>query len=422
MPRALFLSHLPSWPRAAALVLLSLLMLAPALHAAPYTPSQDGQVLERLPQRATDPAARELQALRQAWRAQPQDPQAAAALARRYVQEMATSGDPRYIGYAQAALQPWWAQAAPPAPVRVLRAVLRQLDHQFDAALQDLKAVLVQEPPNAEAWSWRVAIEMVQADYAAAGSSCEGLAQALGAAAPAATPAASLQATACRTQVAAATGQAGAGAAALRTALAAAAGAAPPASPALRLWALTRLAETEERLGQTAAAEASYRQALALCPTPDACDVYLQAAFADFLLAQGRAPEVLLLLKDRSRADVLLLRLALAAKATGEPQAPAYARSLAARFAAAQQRGDVTHRKEHARFLLQVQGDAAAALPLAQANWAEQREPADALLLLQAALATRQPQAAQPVLQWLAQSRLESAALQPLAAQLKAVQ
>jgi hypothetical protein len=68
-----------------------------------------------------------------------------------------------------------------------------------------------------------------------------------------------------------------------------------------------------------------------------------------------------------------------------------------------------------------VQGKAAEALPLAQTNWAEQREPADALLLLQAALATRQPKAAQPVLQWLAQSGIESVLLQPLATQLKAL-
>ncbi len=392
----------------------ALVLLAPSwLQAAPHTPTQDSQVLERLPQRAADPAARELQALRQAWRAQPADPLPAAALARRYVQEMSTSGDPRYIGYAQAALQPWWASSAPPPPVQVLRAVLRQLDHQFDAALQDLKAVLVQDPKNLEAWSWRVAIEMVQADYAAARASCDGLAAAMPASS---TP---LRVAGCRAQVAAATGQGAAAAATLRQTLDADR-ANPTADPALRLWALTRLAETEERLGRTAAAEASFREALAGC-TAATCDVYLQAAYADFLLAQGRAPEVLVLLKDKQRADLLLLRLALAAKATGDAQAPALARSLEARFAAAEQRGDNTHRKEHARFLLQVQGQAAAALPLAQTNWAEQREPADALLLLQAAVATRSPKAAQPVLQWLASSGIESVVLQPLAAQLKAM-
>jgi hypothetical protein len=410
--RAPFLAKPAAW------VTCTALLLAPGLlQAAPYTPTQDSQVLERLPQRAADPAARELQALRQAWRAQPTDPLPAATLARRYVQEMSTSGDPRYSGYAQAALQPWWTVAAPPAPVQVLRAVLRQLDHQFDAALQDLKAVLAQDPKNTEAWSWRVAIEMVQADYAAARASCDGLAAAM----PASSP--PLRVAGCRAQVAAATGRAAAAAAALRQALDADRSAQLPNTapdPALRLWALTRLAETEERLGRTAAAEASFREALAICPATS-CDVYVQAAYADFLLAQGRAPEVLVLLKDKQRADLLLLRLALAAKATGDAQAPAFERSLEARFAAAGQRGDNTHRKEHARFLLQVQGKAAEALPLAQTNWAEQREPADALLLLQAALATRQPKAAQPVLQWLAQSGIESVLLQPLATQLKAL-
>jgi hypothetical protein len=48
-----------------------------------------------------------------------------------------------------------------------------------------------------------------------------------------------------------------------------------------------------------------------------------------------------------------------------------------------------------------------------------QREPADARILLEAALAAKQPAAAEPVLQWMASSRIESAALQSLARQLK---
>jgi len=242
---------------------------------------------------------------------------------------------------------------------------------------------------------------MVQADYPAARRSCDGLA-------PHAAP---LIAAACRAQVDAATGQAAAAAAALRSAL----GRQPDASAEARLWALTRLAETEERRGDFAAAEAAFRAALAL----GLPDVYLQAAYADFLLDRGRPAEVLALLKGRGQADVLLLRLALAAKAAGDASAAAHAQALAARFAAASQRGDASHRKEEARFALGVLGDAARALPLAQQNFAVQKEPADARILLEAALAARQPAAARPALDWLAASGIESAALQPLAAALK---
>ena len=68
----------------------------------------------------------------------------------------------------------------------------------------------------------------------------------------------------------------------------------PQASAPERLWSLTRLAETEERRGEFTAAEAAFREALAV----GLPDVYLQAAYADFLLDRGRPAEVLALLLD----------------------------------------------------------------------------------------------------------------------------
>ena len=383
--------------------LLTLLLIA-AVHAAsaaPYVPTADTQVLERLPARATDPRAQQLQSLRAAWRQQPGDVTRAVSLAQGYFDAVAAEGDPRYIGYAQAALAPWWALPAPPVAVRVLRAKLLQFDHHFDAALADLDAVLQREPGHAEAWSWRAAIHMVRADYVQARRSCEQLA-----------PLAPLLiAVACTAQVDAATGRGDAAAAALRTALADPAG----SDAAQRLWALTRLAETEERRGDFAASEDAFRQALAL----DIGDVYLLAAYADFLLDRGRPAEVLDLLKDRARADVLLLRLALAAQATAAPEHMALARTLGERFDAAALRGDTTHRKEAARYLLSLRGQPGPALVLARQNFAEQREPADARVLLQAALAARQAAAAAPALAWMAASGIRSVPLEALAAQIK---
>ena len=392
--------------------LWSPLLLLPALAAvaAPattaYQPAADSQVLARVPARSTDPRARELVALRNAWRQQPQDLNTAVQLATLYFDEVAAEGDPRYVGYAQSVLQPWWALPEPPPAVRVLRAQVLQFDHQFPQALADLDGALRQQPSLGRAWAWRTAILMVQANYTQARSSCEQMAPF----------ASALIATACRAQVDAATGQAAAAAASLRAALALNANA--DASAAERLWCLTRLAETEERLGRSAAAEASFRQALAL----GVADVYLLAAFADFLLDHKRAAEVLALLKGRGRADVLLLRQALAAQAVADPGAAPLARELAARFAAARQRGDTSHQKEESRFERALQGNATAALALAQQNFAVQREPADARILLEAALAARNVQAARPALDWLATSGIESVVLQALALQLKALQ
>ena len=280
---------------------------ATAVWAAPRTPMSDSEVLERVPARASDPAAREMQALRQAWRAQPQDLDTATRLAWRYQQEVAATGDPRYMGSIQAALAPWWALPDPPPEVRVLRAVVLQFDPRFDPALADLAAVLRDEPDRADALAWQLAIRLVQADYAGARASCEALA-------PLASP---LIAAACRAQVDAATGQATAAAAALRGALQRERG----ANAAERLWSLTRLAEIEERRGDFSAAEAAFNEAEGLGLT----DVYLQAAHADFLLDRGRAADVLKLLKDRGRADVLLLRLALAAQTMKDSKAAGFA-------------------------------------------------------------------------------------------------
>lgn len=374
--------------------------------AAARVPASDAEVLATVPARARDPRARELAALRAAWREQPHNVDRAVSLARRYFEQLAVDGDPRYVGYAQAALQPWWSLAQPPAAVRVLRAQVLQFDHRFDAALADLDAALLEQPGNGEAWAWRTAILMVQARYDAARASCAGLA-------PLATP---LVAAACLAQVDAVTGRAAQAAGALQMALQEAP-AADAGAVAERLWALTRLAETEERRGQFAAAEKAFREALAL-KLPD---VYLQAAYADFLLDRGRAAEVLALLKDAGRADVLLLRLALAAQATGDARAPRLTQALGERFDAARLRGNTSHRKEESRYALALQGDTARALALAQQNWAEQREPADARILLEAALASRNAGAARPVLDWMAASRIESVALQGLAARLRAL-
>lgn len=382
------------------LLLLPLVASAGAL-AAPFTPTSDQQVLEVLPARAADPRMQALRELRAAAARNPSDADAAVRLAQRYYDEVAAEGDPRYIGYAQAALAPWWRLPEPPASVRVMRAILLQFNHQFDAALADLGAALQQDPRNGQAWAWQAAIHMVRADYPGARRACEQVARL-------ATP---LIGAACFAHVDSHTGQAAAAVNTLQAALAKA----PEATPEEQLWALTRLGEIEERRGHPVEAEAAYQRALALGRS----DVYLLAAYADFLLDRGRAADVLVLLKDQARSDLLLLRLALAAKAANDPRGAPWRSDLAARFEAARLRGDATHQKEESRFVLGVLGQAEPALVLARQNYAEQREPADARILLEAALAARQAAAAEPVLQWMASSRIESVALQALARQLK---
>lgn len=371
--------------------------------AAPYRPERDDQVLERLPTRAADPLQRERAAFRQRLRENPRDAQAAVALAQSHLDQLAAEGDPRHAGYAQAALAPWWNEPAPPADVRVQRAVLLQFGHAFAPALADLRAVVQAEPGHAQAWAWIAAITLVTADFATATAACQALA-------PLTSP---LLGDACHASVLSTTGQAAAATQRLTAALQA-----TPTAPAdEQLWALTRLAEAHERLGQIRDAEAAFQRALAL----GLRDQYLRAAHADFLLDQGRAAEVLKLLADAWRSDVLLLRLAIAAKVSADASLPRWRDMLAERFAAAAQRGDSTHRKEQARFTLQVLDQPAAALPLARENFAQQKELADARLLLEAALAARDRAAAAPALQWLQSSRAEHPRLRELAGAIEAL-
>jgi len=77
------------------------------------------------------------------------------------------------------------------------------------------------------------------------------------------------------------------------------------------------------------------------------------------------------------------------------------------------------HEQEESRFALHVLDDPARALKLAVSNWQVQRETRDARVVLEAALATRDRDAAQPVLGWIRESGIEDVTLRNLVHQLE---
>ena len=164
------------------------------------------------------------------------------------------------------------------------------------------------------------------------------------------------------------------------------------------------------RLGDDRAAEVHFKNAMALA----VADSYLLGSYADFLIDQARNGEVIALLKDKTRADGLLLRYALALNNTQSPDAAKLIRELRDRVAAAALRGDTVHQREQSRFELQLMKNPKLALQLAQANWKVQKEPADARIYLEAAAELDDKDAAQSVLSWLKQTGLEDAALDKL--------
>jgi Tfp pilus assembly protein PilF len=368
---------------------LCISLLPSLVWASPRTPTDAGEVLERLAVKAGDPDASRLKQYQQAVNRAPKDAQAVAALARLYFDLAMAHGDPRYVGYADALISGYPAQLS--AELLFVRSLLRQYRHAFEEAKVDLRAALAAQPDFAEAHGWLAAIALVQADYAGAGQACA----ALGAAG-----APTLQAG-CLGLTLAYTGQLAQGYQALEKGLARA------DDPGNRLWLLTRLAEVAAWQGRATLAESHYKSALRLGLT----DAYLLAAWSDFLLDQQRPKEVVALLAGNEASDPLLLRLALAHQQTGSPKAPTLIKMLDERFAATRLRGDTTHRAEEARYALQLRRDIGAALALAQANYEVQREPRDARILLEAALAAGQRAPAQKVEAWSKASGFQGAPL-----------
>jgi Tfp pilus assembly protein PilF len=390
-------------PHRLALFLLCLLCCLTQAVAAPYVPASESKVLERLPFKPNDPIAREMAQLRTELQRNPGNVEVAAKLARRYYELVSEEGDPRYLGYAQAALAPWWGMPMPPIEVQLLRASLRQFRHDFAGAISDLNQVIARNPQHPQALSLRAIIHIVQARYAQGRSDCQALRQV-------GDP---LIGLGCIAMVDGLTGKAAPAYSALNGAFANAS----DAIPSKKLWLQIRLAELAQRLGRTEAAESHFKQALGL----GIADTFLLAAYADFLMEQKRPMQVVELLKDKTRSDVLLLRLVFAERALNLPAAKEREATLAARYAAAQMRGETVHQQEEARFALQVQHDPKKALMLAQENWKVQLEPRDAQILLEAAIAAKDAAAAQPVLHWLEQSHIEDRNLIGLAEQLKVV-
>lgn len=389
--------------RSAYLAGLVLAISAPWAAAAPYIPANGSVVIERLPIR-TDPAQRELARLRAELAANPNDLTLATRAATEYIATARRETDPRYYGYAQAALAPWWSMAEPPHAVRLLRATLLQSTHRFPEALRDLDAIVKADPANSQAWLTRATVQTVRGDFTAATESCSRLS----ALAP------ELISSTCSASVGAMTGRAKAS----EDMLAASLQRSADADTGVQVWVITLLGEMAERRGDARAAEAHFKRALQLDPR----DSYLIGAYADFLLDQRRPADVVALVKDYNRIDALLLRHALALQQmSGLDAALRNADAeLAARFNAAQRRGDTVHQREQARYELHVRGNRAAGLELAQKNWAVQKETADLRILLEAALAAGDAAAAAPALEWARKQNLEDVNVARLAARLKA--
>ncbi len=388
--------------RVACLLCLALTGTAAAQTTTPYIPASAATVLERLPS-TSDPRVRQFAVLKSRARAAPNDVGAVVALARAYVGYGRDTGDARYLGRAQAVIGPLLLRRPPPDDALLVAATIFQSRHQFIESRRLLDGLVRRRPDHAQAWLTLSSVALVQGDMAVGRSACGHLLRSAGV----------LVTAGCSTAWATVNGHAKDSLDTLDRLLALE----PSAPPDILAWVHGLQADAARYSGQSARAEAEFRNALLYAPG----DNFLLADYADFLLDAGRPADALALVKDYSQSDTSFLRQALAESALGLPVARAHVATMASRFHDLEQRGDSRlYGREEARFALVLQHDAARALRLAQGNWTIQRAPEDIRIFLEAALDAGQPAAARGVLAYIAQTRFEDPRTLVLAAKVSA--
>jgi tetratricopeptide (TPR) repeat protein len=339
--------------------------------AAPYMPGSDNAVLAELSAgtRFADVSARRLARARV---------DVAIPLAQFYIQQARLTGDLRHLGYAEAVLAPWLKKAPPLPDMLVLQATLQQSRHEFTASLATLDLAAAVRADDPQALLIRATVLRVLGRYPEAGEACRHFSllvePRLGAL--------------CTQSLRGLNGDlASAYAALLQVST-------QGWLNAEKSWLYSELGEMAVRLGRDDEAQRWFQRDLDLAPN----DFYVRAALADLLLQQRKPAAALDLLRGQESFEPLLLRMAIAQKQLRDPGLEQSSARLRAAFAAEMQRGEAVHRREQARFLLEVEDQPALSLAAALENWTVQREPDDVLILVKAATAAGRPAAAEPAL------------------------
>lgn len=293
-----------------------------------------------------------------------------------------STGDPRFLGYAEGILERWPGEMTD--RLLTLRATLDQSLHRFDSARNDLETVIDRAGNSLQQNQARLSLanlELVQGHYEAAREHCAQLQQAYP----------GLIADSCMAQVDARTGSPERAYQALQGQVAAG-----DSEITGRLWAEGTLGDLAAQLGNPAA-EIHWQTVLNI----NTDDLYTRTQLADWYLSRNQINRALALTKGYEQVDSLAVIRAIAMADSGHPDAEALADRLRERFAEARWRGNLLHQRDMARFQLDIEGDAESALTLAADNWHSQREPLDTRLLLRAANAADENQPARKVRAWL---------------------
>jgi tetratricopeptide (TPR) repeat protein len=377
--------HTP-WRTAALSTLSACVIIAAAWHGAPHKasplqdsetffPTSDTEIVDQFPA-SSGASKRDFRQRLELAATDGTSVEVAVAMARRHLERARREGEPREAGLARSALGGWWDLHDVPVPVLLVRAAIRQHDHDFAGALGDLERAIAADPRNVQAWLSQAAIQQTTGRLREAVESCRRIVALSN----------HIAGHVCLADLASMQGDQDAFERIGRRLEG------QKADAAQAGWILTVQAEMAERLGRNVAAEGLFRAAVTALPGS-----YARVAYADFLLANNRAGEVDALLAAAPPTDAVLLRRAIALKRRGNSHTEALSDELRQRFAPPVGGAGTLHLRELARFQLEIEGDARTALELARRNWTLQKEPADALLLAAAARAAHEPDATAPV-------------------------
>ena len=393
-------------------VLGSLLVgVSPADAQERFVPSPNAVVLSASVHAASG-RPQSLRGLDKAWRSQPQHLPSALAYARAVFTLGLTEGDLRWYGTAKAALTPWWTAADLPAEAYFLRGLVKQGFHGFQDGLQDIQRAIALEPARPEFWSWRFALHLLLADMSAAHQDVAEMERLFG----------PEEAQVYRAVLLYRTGQPSPAVNLLTQAMAS-----PQAQDASSQdWLGFHLGEAHRVAGQPARALAVWGQRLQASPQSH----LIRLSLADLLNQQGQYRQAKTVAmadtpsgdapnKTANLTDALLMQAVLASRGLKDPDEGRLASQLQARLQTQALRQEALIERPKLIYQIAYGRDLKAGLALSVDNWQLQKEPPDALLFVQAALALGQARAAEPVVNWADKTGYTEPQLSAMLAQLK---
>jgi Flp pilus assembly protein TadD len=361
-------------------MLFFILIFASAnLMASPFKPQDHEVILELLPQQTLS----NTQKLQQQFNKNPDNLFLAIELANKYIKL-------GYQGYAQAVLKKWWNLENIPISVLLVRINLYQKQHKFNQALQDLTKLLTIDKNNTQALLTRAFIYRTQGKYAQALDDCRSLAKLSYA----------IIATICHSSIISLQGEAKLAYKNLQKLTI--------EDSMLKQWILTEMAQIAERLGDNIQAEKHFSEAVKIKNQ----DYYLYNSYADFLIWNNKSKKLLELFENLAKNNFALRLRILIARKKLNISSEQDIKYLQTNFDIEKARNSTLHLAEQARFLLTIEYDLSHAFELAKENWTIQKEPLDAIIYLQLALANNK--SIPNVVNWIQQNKLEDVRIQSL--------